>query len=170
MRSPRGCRAAWLSGAVEMAASIAGSSSSRRGRRGRRRGLMAEINVTPFVDVMLVLLIVFMVTAPLLTAGVDVSLPKTEARQLSEQDRPLTITVQANGSVFIQETEIEMDALLPRLEALAKEGQNSRIFIRADEKAEYGVVADVMARMSTAGYSNLALVTEPRVSERRGER
>jgi len=130
-------------------------------RRGRRRGLMNEINVTPFVDVMLVLLIVFMVTAPLLTAGIEVELPKTEARQLSAEQRPLTVTVQANGKIFIQETEIELDALLPRLEALAKEGYESRIYIRADSKAEYGPVAAVMARMSTAGYTNLGLVTEP---------
>lgn len=153
-----------------MGARLPGAGGGRGGRRSGRRGLLAEINVTPFVDVMLVLLIVFMVTAPLLTAGVDVSLPKTEARQLSEQDRPLTLTVQADGTVFIQETEITLDALLPRLEALAREGQDSRIFIRADTKAEYGVVADVMARMSTAGYSNLALVTEPRAIEPGGGR
>lgn len=154
-----------------MALSQSGAGIGRRGgRRGRRRGLLAEINVTPLVDVMLVLLIVFMVTAPLLTAGVEVELPKTEARQLAEQDRPLSITVLADGSVFLQDTAITLDALLPRLEALAQEGVSSRIFIRADAKAEYGLVADVMARMSTAGYSNLALVTEPRPIERPAKR
>lgn len=138
-----------------------------RGRRRGRRGLLAEINVTPFVDVMLVLLIVFMITAPLLAAGIEVALPRTEARNLPQQERPLTVTIQADGKIFIQETEVEFDTLLPRLEALAQEGGGTRIYIRADKTTEYQRLAEVMARMRTAGYTNLGLVTEPLGSERR---
>ncbi|MGE3302636.1 MAG: protein TolR [Hyphomonadaceae bacterium] len=137
-----------------------------RGRR-RRRGLMAEINVTPFVDVMLVLLIIFMVTAPLLTAGVPVELPKTEAKPLPADKTPLTITVTQAGAVYLQETPVELDALLPRLEAVAQAGYQQRIFIRADSGAQYGKVAEVMARIHAAGYRNLGLVTDqlPKAAE-----
>ncbi len=131
------------------------------GRRRRRRALVAEINVTPFVDVMLVLLIVFMVTAPLLTAGVPVELPRTEARPLPADERPLSITVQADGSIFIQETPIELEALVTQLAAVAQAGYDQRIFIRADSAAAYGRVAQVMSAISAAGYRNLGLVTEP---------
>jgi biopolymer transport protein TolR len=139
------------------------SLASRRTRRGRR-GLLAEINVTPFVDVMLVLLIVFMVTAPLIAAGVPVELPKTQAKALPTDKTPLTITIQADGSVYLQETPVERAALLPQLEAMAREGYQQRIFIRADSKAPYGAVAEVMARINTAGYKNLGLVTDPRIA------
>ncbi len=138
------------------------SSGGRRSRRGRRRrGLMGEINVTPFVDVMLVLLIVFMVTAPMLTAGIAVELPKTEAKQLPADKEPLTVTVLADGTVYLQETKVGMEELLPRLEALATAGYEQRIFVRGDAKADYGRVAQVMAAMSAAGYRNLGLVTDP---------
>jgi biopolymer transport protein TolR len=132
----------------------------RSGRRGRRGGRIAEINVTPFVDVMLVLLIVFMVTAPLLTVGVPVELPKTEAKQLAADETPLTITVRSDGAIFLQDTQVEDEDLLPKLEALAREGLQSRIFIRGDEAASYGVVARVMAKISAAGYRNIGLVTD----------
>lgn len=141
-----------------MAASLSGGGS--RGRRGRRRaGRIAEINVTPFVDVMLVLLIVFMVAAPLLTVGIPLDLPKTEAKQLSAEEAPLTISIRADGVVFLQESETDEDDLLPRLQALAKEGYQSRIFIRADEASNYGAVARVMAKINAAGYRNIGLVT-----------
>jgi len=141
-----------------MAASISGGGSRRRGRH-RRSGRIAEINVTPFVDVMLVLLIVFMVAAPLLTVGIPLDLPKTEAKQLSAEEAPLTISIRADGGVFLQEAETAEDQLLARLEALAKEGYQSRIFIRADESSNYGTVARVMAKINTAGYRNIGLVT-----------
>jgi biopolymer transport protein TolR len=143
---------------------MAAGVTSVRGGRGRRRGrrrLLAEINVTPFVDVMLVLLIVFMVTAPMLTSGVPVQLPKTEAKPLPADKTPLTITVNASGAIYIQDTPIDLDGLLPRLEAVAQAGYEQRIFIRADSTAQYGKVAQVMARISAAGYKNLGLVTDP---------
>lgn len=141
-----------------MAAKLAGGGRRSRGRR--RSGRIAEINVTPFVDVMLVLLIVFMVTAPLLTVGVPLDLPKTEAKQLTSDEAPLTISIRSDGVVFLQETEVPEDKVVERLTALAKEGYKSRIFIRADETANYGVVARVMAKISSAGYRNIGLVTD----------
>lgn len=138
---------------------MAGSVSHRKA--GGRWAPKAEINVTPFVDVMLVLLIVFMITAPLLTVGVPVDLPETEARTLPAGEEPLTITIGADGQVFIQETEVSMDELIPRLQAIAGTGFDSRIYIRADEAADYGSVMRVMARVNTAGYANLGLVTDP---------
>ena len=141
-----------------MAAGVKARITRRRGRK--RAGRIAEINVTPFVDVMLVLLIVFMITAPLLTVGVPVELPKTEAKQLAADETPLTVTVRADGAVFLQETEISEDQLLGKLEALAKEGLQSRIFIRADETVAYGAVARVMAKINAAGYRNIGLVTD----------
>ncbi|MET0183150.1 MAG: protein TolR [Caulobacterales bacterium] len=142
-----------------MAMSLAGS---RRGRGGaRRRGRLSEINVTPFVDVMLVLLIVFMVTAPLLTVGVPVELPRTEAKQLPPETEPLTVTVRADGSIYLQETRVERAALVDQLRAIAREGYERRLFIRADSSVPYGRVADVMAALNSAGYRNLGLVTDP---------
>jgi biopolymer transport protein TolR len=105
-----------------------------------------------------------MVTAPLLTAGVPLQLPKTQARPLPADKSPLTISIKADGSVFLQETPVSKSALLPRLEALAREGYQQRIFIRADSAAQYGAVAEVMARINAAGYRNLGLVTDPHVA------
>ncbi len=139
------------------------AASSRRGRRGRRsarRTRLSEINVTPFVDVMLVLLIVFMVTAPLLTVGVAVDLPRTEAKQLESETEPLTITIRADGTVFVQETVIDKEQLVAQMRAISREGYDRRVFIRADSTADYGLVADVMARLSSAGFRNLGLVTD----------
>lgn len=143
-----------------MGASLAGG---RRGGRGgaRRRGRLSEINVTPFVDVMLVLLIVFMVTAPLLTVGVPVELPRTEAKQLPPETEPLTVSVMADGSIYLQETKVERASLVDQLRAIAREGYERRIFVRADSAAPYGRVADVMAAMNAAGFRNLGLVTDP---------
>ena len=136
------------------------SASARRGRRSARRGRLSEINVTPFVDVMLVLLIVFMVTAPLLTVGVPVELPRTEAKQLESEADPLTITIKADGAMFVQETAVTQDELVQRMRAISREGYDRRIFIRADAHAEYGRVAEVMARLSSSGFRNLGLVTD----------
>jgi biopolymer transport protein TolR len=130
--------------------------------RGRARWKpKAEINVTPFVDVMLVLLIVFMITAPLLTVGVPVDLPETEARNLPADEEPLTITVTTDGLIYLQETEVPLSELAPRLRAIARTGYDSRIFIRADNGAAYGDVARVMASINAAGFRNLGLVTDP---------
>lgn len=132
------------------------------GRRGRSRyGLNAEINVTPLVDVMLVLLIVFMIAAPLLSVGVPVELPKTDAKSLPSQTEPLTITVDENGLVFLQDTEVSLDLMVERLTALSSNGYQERIYLRADEDSDYGAVMKVMARVNSAGFSNIGLVTEP---------
>ncbi|WP_019961014.1 ExbD/TolR family protein [Woodsholea maritima] len=141
-----------------MGASLDTASS---GRSRRKWGPKAEINVTPFVDVMLVLLIVFMVTAPLLSVGVEVDLPDTEAQAMTTSEEPLTLTIQADGKIYLQETEIVFDELVPRLRAIAGTGSEARIYIRADDGAEYGDVMRVMARVSSAGYGNLGLVTDP---------
>ena len=132
-------------------------------RTGGRRAWKpkAEINVTPFVDVMLVLLIVFMVTAPLLTVGVEVDLPDTEARAMTTSEEPLTLTIQEDGSIYLQETRVGFDELVPRLNAIAGTGSQARVYIRADEGADYGDVMRVLARVSAAGYGDLGLVTDP---------
>ncbi len=144
-----------------MAGGLAASSGrGRRGRRSARKGRLSEINVTPFVDVMLVLLIVFMVTAPLLTVGVPVELPRTEAKQLESETEPLTITIRESGTVFVQETVTDKEDLVAQMRAISREGYDRRVFIRADATADYGLVADVMARLSSAGFTNLGLVTD----------
>lgn len=147
-----------------MAASVSGS-NRRNGRGGRRRiygtGLNADINVTPLVDVMLVLLIVFMVAAPLLSVGVPIDLPKTDAKALPSQNEPLTITVDSEGKVFLQEQEVPIDALVSRLVAVSDTGYDERIYLRGDESSDYGAVMKVMARVNAAGFSNLNLVTDP---------
>jgi len=144
-----------------MASALAASRrGGRRGRGSARRSRLSEINVTPFVDVMLVLLIVFMVTAPLLTVGVPVDLPRTQAKQLESETDPLTITIHADGGVFVQETVTPIENLVPQMRAISHEGYDRRIFIRADANASYGLVADVMARLSSSGFRNLGLVTD----------
>ena len=138
------------------------SVSNRSGRSGRsRRRLNAEINVAPLVDVMLVLLIVFMVAAPHLSVGVPIELPKTDAKSLPSEQEPITITVNEEGLIFIQDTEIGLDDLALRLEAISVNGYDERIYLRADEDSDYGAVIKVMARVNAAGYSNLGLVTDP---------
>ena len=121
---------------------------------------MAEINVTPFVDVMLVLLVVFMVTAPLLTVGVTIDLPETTAPVLAGQDEPLSVTVNASGQIFLQETEVELRELVPRLTAITQNKPDTRIFIRGDKAIAYGVVMEVMGTLNEAGFVRVALVTE----------
>jgi biopolymer transport protein TolR len=121
---------------------------------------MSEINVTPLVDVMLVLLVVFMVTAPLLTVGVPVELPKTEAAQIVGQDEPLVITVNAQGKLFIQETEVDLERLVPRLQAITANRSETRIFVRGDRALAYGRVMEVMGTVNLAGFTRVALITE----------
>jgi biopolymer transport protein TolR len=129
------------------------------GGRGRFRP-MAEINVTPFVDVMLVLLIVFMVAAPLLTVGIEVDTPETEARPMTEQIEPLAVTVTADGTIYVQETEIEYDNLVPHLQAIAAAGYDQRIFVRGDKDVSYDRVAKVLGRLNAAGFTQIGLVTD----------
>ena len=131
-----------------------------RQRHGRStRPVMSEINVTPFVDVMLVLLIIFMVTAPLLTVGVPVDLPDSGARALPGDDEPLSVTIQADGTVYLQESEIEIDELVPRLLAVTENNPEARIFVRGDKAIFYGRVMEVMGALNTAGFNNVGLVT-----------
>lgn len=127
--------------------------------RGRTQP-MAEINVTPFVDVMLVLLIIFMVTAPLLTVGVEVDLPETDAEAISDPGEPLAVTVMADGSIFVQETAIEYDNLVPHLTAVVNAGYDQRIYVRGDKAVAYDNVAQVIGRLNAAGFTQIGLVTE----------
>src|SRR3954465_11217721 len=143
-----------------MGMSAGGATSG--GRRGRGKGVMAEINVTPMVDVMLVLLIIFMVSAPLLTVGVPLDLPQTQAKSLDQDKNPLTLSVNLKGQVFLNETEIGIDEMVPKLKAIteARGGLDERIFVRGDKKVDYGTVMKVMGRLSQAGFRHVALVTE----------
>jgi biopolymer transport protein TolR len=131
-------------------------------RRHRRRPVMAEINVTPMVDVMLVLLIIFMVSAPLLTVGVPVDLPQTQAKSMDQDKEPLAVSVDDKGKVFLQNTEITVDDLVAKLKAItdARGGMEERIYVRGDKKVDYGTVMRVMGRLSAAGFKRVALVTE----------
>jgi biopolymer transport protein TolR len=135
----------------------AGKSAGRNGRRSYR-ALNSEINVTPFVDVMLVLLIVFMVAAPLLTVGVPVDLPETQAKPMQGDTEPLTVTVQSDGKIFLQETEVDVETLVPKLQAIAKNGYDERIFVRGDKKVDYGNVMTVMGALNAAGFRKIGLV------------
>ena len=134
--------------------------SSARGRGRMRRRAMAEINVTPFVDVMLVLLIVFMVTAPLLTVGVPVDLPKTKAPALGQEREPLSITVKRDGTIFLQKEPVAQSVLVEKLTAIAANGYNQRIFVRGDDQANYGKVMEVMGLLAAAGFTHIGLVTD----------
>jgi biopolymer transport protein TolR len=120
---------------------------------------MSEINVTPFVDVMLVLLIIFMVAAPLLTVGVPIELPETQANAMNADTQPITVSINRDGQIHLQETEVVIDEVVPKLQAIAKTGYEERIFVRGDKDADYGTVMKVMARVSAAGFKNLGLVT-----------
>ena len=147
-----------------MAIASGGAHSGSFGkRRHRRNPVMSEINVTPMVDVMLVLLIIFMVTAPLLTVGVPIDLPQTQASSLDQADKePLAISVNTDGKVFLQNTEIKLDELVPKLQAIsqARGGNDERIYVRGDKTVDYGTVMKVMGRLSAAGFRKVALVTE----------
>jgi biopolymer transport protein TolR len=140
----------------------AGSAGVAGRRRHSRRPVMAEINVTPMVDVMLVLLIIFMVSAPLLTVGVPLDLPQTQDKSLDQDKEPLTVSVNVKGEVYLQNTEIPLDELVPKLKAIteARGGVEERIFVRGDKQVDYGTVMKVMGRISAAGFRRVALVTE----------
>ena len=145
---------------MALSANDAFSAGKRRGRRGRRgRGALSEINVTPLVDVMLVLLIIFMISAPLLTAGVPVELPKTEAGAMQDQPKPITVSIRADGSIYVQDDPVPFSSLSPRLKAMA-DGQTRPIYVRADGRAAYAVVAQVMASLSTSGFTSINLITD----------
>ncbi len=147
-----------------MGAAVQQSSGQNGRRRGRRRGRaqpMAEINVTPFVDVMLVLLIIFMVAAPLLTVGVPVDLPKTAASALpGDNEEPLTVTLTAGGQVQIQTTDVLREELIGKLRAIAAERSSDRVFLRADGAIPYAQVMEVMGALNAGGFSNVGLVTD----------
>ncbi|WP_274627478.1 protein TolR [Arvimicrobium flavum] len=142
-----------------MSVSSGGRGGRGHRRRGRHHGLMSEINVTPFVDVMLVLLIIFMVAAPLLTVGVPIELPETRAKEMNAETQPITVSINRDGQIHLQETEIPIDEVVPKLQAISKTGYEERIFVRGDKDADYGTVMQVMARVSAAGFKNLGLVT-----------
>jgi biopolymer transport protein TolR len=146
-----------------MAASTISAASAGRGRRGRRRAVMSDINVTPFVDVMLVLLIVFMVSAPLLTVGVPIDLPQSQAKALQQDNEPLTVSVNVSGDVYLQKEQIKLDDLVPKLKAVIDARgatMDQLIYVRGDKKVDYGTMMRVMGRISGAGYHKVALVTE----------
>jgi biopolymer transport protein TolR len=144
-----------------MAAANAGTPSIGR-RKHHRQKVMSEINVTPMVDVMLVLLIIFMVSAPLLTVGVPIDLPQSQAKSLEQDKEPLTLSVNEKGNVFLQNAEISMDDLIPKLQAVAQArgGTEARVYVRGDKKVDYGSMMKVMGQLSAAGFHRVALVTE----------
>jgi len=146
-----------------MGASIqaAGNNGGRRGRRGRsRHAPMADINMTPFIDVMLVLLIIFMVAAPLLATGVAVDLPQTKAGQLNIDQKPVAIAIDEKGQVFLMDQPVEIGQLVEQLKTAAKQGFDERIYVRGSKAVNYGRVAEIMSLVTTAGYKKVALVTE----------
>ncbi|MFQ5984862.1 MAG: protein TolR [Alphaproteobacteria bacterium] len=132
--------------------------SSRRGWHQRR--LMSEINITPVVDVMLVLLVIFMITAPLLTVGVNVDLPEAGVPEIRGQDEPLAVSINADGVIYLQNTEVALDELGPRLEAVTERKSDVRIFVRGDRAIDYGLVMEVMGAITEAGFDNVALIAE----------
>ncbi len=141
-----------------MAMVAAGGAGRRRRRRGKR-GAINEINMTPFIDVMLVLLIIFMVAAPMMTAGVPLDLPETKAAPLNSDAAPVTLSIKATGQVFLGEAELTDEAIVGKLAEVAKAGFDERIFVRGDKKVDYGRVAQIMSIVTTAGYKRVALVT-----------
>jgi biopolymer transport protein TolR len=142
-------------------ASNAGTPVIGRRKRHRQR-VMAEINVTPMVDVMLVLLIIFMVSAPLLTVGVPIDLPQSQAKSLEQDKEPLTVSVDEKGQIFLQNTQVDADELIAKLQAIAQArgGNDARIYVRGDKKVDYGSMIKVMGRLSAAGFGRVALVSE----------
>ena len=142
-----------------MAATLVPAARGRGRKAGRYRPL-SEINVTPFVDVMLVLLIVFMVTAPLLTVGVPVDLPKTQAQSIADPDEPLVISVNSEGTIYIQDSPVDIGQLVPRLRAITESKPDTRIFVRGDRAIAYGRIMQVMGTVNTAGFQRVALIAE----------
>ncbi|CAH2403449.1 ExbD/TolR family protein [Mesorhizobium escarrei] len=146
-----------------MGMSVGGGGGGRGGRGHRRRGrhhaMISEINVTPMVDVMLVLLIIFMVAAPLLTVGVPVDLPETQAKAIAADTQPIEVSINSAGQIYIQKTEIPIEELVAKLQAISKTGYDERIFFRADKATNYGAALQVMARVQAAGYKNMSLIS-----------
>ena len=134
---------------------------NNRGKRGRGRAPISDINITPMVDVMLVLLIVFMVAAPLMTMGVPIDLPETRAQAMPLQTKPITVTVEPDGALSIEGEPVTLDTLVSSVEALAVEGTDERLYVRGDTTAAYGAIMEVMGELSGAGYSRIGLVTVP---------
>jgi len=139
---------------------LPGSSGGGVGKLRRSSAPMSEINVTPLVDVMLVLLIIFMVAAPLLASGVDVELPETDAEAMTEEVEPISVSITQDGSIFVQETEVAFDDLVDHLSAIAETGYENQIYIRADKRVAYDDVAKVLGRLQKAGFSNFGLVAD----------
>ena len=143
-----------------MGASIGSNGSKRRGRRGGANGAFSDINVTPMVDVMLVLLIIFMVAAPMLTAGVTVDLPETNAKPLPGKEEVLAVSIDPKGDIYIQKEKIALEKLKGRLEAVAQENKDMRVFVRGDKGVDYGTVMKVIGEINGAGLTKVALVSE----------
>ena len=145
-----------------MSVGMAGRGGRGHRRRGRHHALMSEINVTPMVDVMLVLLIIFMVAAPMLTVGVPVTLPETKAKAMNSDTQPITLTIDGAGKIFLQETEIPQDELIAKLKAISKTGYEERIYVRGDKTTNYGDAMVVMGLIQDAGYKNIGLLSLPK--------
>ncbi|MER2607132.1 MAG: protein TolR [Siculibacillus sp.] len=143
-----------------------GAQGGRRGRRRARGGPMSEMNMTPFIDVMLVLLIIFMVAAPMMTVGVPVDLPETRAKAMEGQVQPITVSVDGQGRIFIQDAEFKLDDLVPKLQAMAKNGLDERILVRGDRATDYGTILRIMGRLNDAGYKKIGLVSLPETAAR----
>jgi biopolymer transport protein TolR len=143
-----------------------GRNEGRRGRRRGGRGLMSDINMTPFIDVILVLLIIFMVSAPMMTVGVPVDLPESRAKAMEGQVKPITVSLDGQGRVYIQDTEISLDDLVPKLQAIAKNGVEERVNVRGDRTTDYGSILRVMGRLNDAGFKKIGLVSLPETASR----
>jgi biopolymer transport protein TolR len=144
-----------------MASTAGMAGGGRRRRRARRGGAINEINMTPFIDVMLVLLIIFMIAAPMMTVGVPLDLPQTKAAPLNMDAKPVTLSIKATGQIFMGDAELTDEAIVGKLAEVAKQGFEERVFVRGDKKVDYGRVAQVMSIVTSAGYKRVALVTEP---------
>ncbi|MCJ2013729.1 ExbD/TolR family protein [Methylobacterium sp. J-076] len=146
---------------MAMAAGAGQGGTKRRRRRGRRSGAINEINMTPFIDVVLVLLIIFMVAAPMMTVGVPLDLPQSKASPLNSDVKPITLSIRQTGQIFLGEDELTDDTIVQKLTASAKNGTEDRVFVRGDKRVDYGRVAQVMAIVTGGGFRHVALVTEP---------
>ena len=144
-----------------MSAASGAKSGGRRGRRGRQHGAIAEINMTPFIDVMLVLLIIFMVAAPLIATGVPIDLPQTGAKPINVDQKPITVAIDAKGQIFLQDQATLEPDLVGKLQTLTSQGYEQRIYVRGDRMVDYGRVASVMSTITSAGFKKVALVTDP---------
>jgi biopolymer transport protein TolR len=143
-----------------VAGQLGNFNSKKKGASRRNQNFSANINITPLVDVMLVLLIIFMVTAPMMTVGVKVDLPKTQAAQISDQTEPLVVSIDHNGQVFLQETPISLDLLIPRLKAITGNNQDAKIYIRGDQSLSYGKIMETMGAIAASGFKKVSLIAE----------